>query len=68
MSCTPGLNSITVWLTFLSSMGGFVRYGTVRNDWVMVKGSVPGVKKRVMTLRKVRCIEMLFFDLVLIVK
>ncbi len=33
-------------------MGGFVRYGEVNNDWVMVKGSIPGVKKRVMTLRK----------------
>jgi large subunit ribosomal protein L3e len=33
-------------------MGGFVRYGEVKNDFVMVKGSVPGVKKRVMTLRK----------------
>jgi len=33
-------------------MGGFPRYGEIKNDWVMVKGSVPGVKKRVMTLRK----------------
>jgi len=33
-------------------MGGFVRYGFVNNDFVMLKGSVPGVKKRVMTLRK----------------
>ena len=33
-------------------MGGFVRYGEINNDFVMVKGSVPGVKKRVMTLRK----------------
>jgi large subunit ribosomal protein L3e len=33
-------------------MGGFVRYGEVKNDFIMVKGSVPGVKKRVMTLRK----------------
>ena len=33
-------------------MGGFVRYGEVKNDYVMVKGAVPGVKKRVMTLRK----------------
>jgi hypothetical protein len=33
-------------------MGGFVRYGEVKNDFVIVKGSVPGVKKRVMTLRK----------------
>jgi large subunit ribosomal protein L3e len=35
-----------------NSMGGFVRYGEVNNDFVMVKGSVPGVKKRIMTLRK----------------
>ena len=34
------------------SMGGFVRYGEVKNDFVIVKGSIPGVKKRVMTLRK----------------
>jgi Ribosomal protein L3 len=33
-------------------MGGFVRYGEVNNDYVMIKGSVPGVKKRIMTLRK----------------
>lgn len=35
-----------------SSLGGFVRYGIVKNDFVLLKGSVPGVKKRVMTLRK----------------
>lgn len=33
-------------------MGGFVRYGEVKNDFVLLKGSCPGVKKRVMTLRK----------------
>ena len=33
-------------------MGGFVRYGEVKNDYIMLKGCVPGVKKRVMTLRK----------------
>lgn len=33
-------------------MGGFVRYGIVKNDFVMIKGSCPGVKKRVVTLRK----------------
>jgi large subunit ribosomal protein L3e len=33
-------------------MGGFVRYGEVKNDFLMLKGSCPGVKKRVMTLRK----------------
>ena len=33
-------------------MGGFVRYGEVKNDFVLLKGSVPGTKKRIMTLRK----------------
>ena len=33
-------------------MGGFVRYGQVHNDYVMIKGCCPGVKKRIMTLRK----------------
>lgn len=33
-------------------MGGFVRYGQVKNDFLLIKGSVPGVKKRVITLRK----------------
>ncbi|QSZ33219.1 hypothetical protein DSL72_002807 [Monilinia vaccinii-corymbosi] len=36
----------------ITPMGGFVRYGEVKNDYIMLKGSVPGVKKRVMTLRK----------------
>ncbi|KAF2860883.1 60S ribosomal protein L3 [Piedraia hortae CBS 480.64] len=36
----------------ITPMGGFVRYGIVNNDFVMVKGSIPGVKKRVITLRK----------------
>ncbi|KAJ3555234.1 hypothetical protein NPX13_g10397 [Xylaria arbuscula] len=36
----------------ITPLGGFVRYGDVKNDFVMVKGSIPGVKKRVMTLRK----------------
>ena len=38
-------------LTF-PSLGGFVRYGEVKNDFVLLKGSCPGVKKRVVTLRK----------------
>ncbi|KAG5468333.1 hypothetical protein LSCM1_02313 [Leishmania martiniquensis] len=33
-------------------MGGFVGYGTVRNDYVMLKGSVSGPRRRVMTLRR----------------
>ncbi|NLU04862.1 MAG: 50S ribosomal protein L3 [Methanothermobacter sp.] len=32
--------------------GGFVRYGLVRNDYVMIKGSVPGPTKRLVVLRK----------------
>ena len=33
-------------------MGGFPHYGIVTQDWMMIKGTCPGVKKRVMTLRK----------------
>jgi large subunit ribosomal protein L3e len=29
-----------------------VRYGEITNDFLMLKGCVPGVKKRVVTLRK----------------
>jgi len=36
----------------ITPMGGFVRYGEVKNDFLILKGSCPGVKKRVMTLRK----------------
>jgi len=36
----------------ITPMGGFVRYGEVKNDFVLLKGSIPGTKKRIMTLRK----------------
>jgi large subunit ribosomal protein L3e len=36
----------------ITPMGGFVRYGEVKNDYILIKGACPGVKKRVMTLRK----------------
>ncbi|KAL1954853.1 hypothetical protein VTO42DRAFT_495 [Malbranchea cinnamomea] len=36
----------------ITPMGGFVRYGEVKNDFLIIKGSIPGVKKRVVTLRK----------------
>lgn len=39
----------------LLSQGGFVHYGEVTNDFIMVKGCVVGTKKRVLTLRKVSC-------------
>jgi len=36
----------------ITPMGGFPHYGVVKNDFLMLKGSVPGTKKRVITLRK----------------
>ena len=36
----------------ITPMGGFPHYGIVKNDYVMLKGSVPGTKKRVITIRK----------------
>ena len=36
----------------ITPMGGFPHYGIVKNDYVMLKGSIPGTKKRVITLRK----------------
>jgi large subunit ribosomal protein L3e len=36
----------------ITPMGGFVHYGEVNEDYVMVKGCVMGPKKRVITLRK----------------
>ncbi|KAJ3343159.1 60S ribosomal protein L3 [Gonapodya sp. JEL0774] len=36
----------------ITPLGGFPHYGIVKNDWVMIKGSCPGIKKRVITLRK----------------
>jgi large subunit ribosomal protein L3e len=36
----------------INPMGGFVHYGEIKNDWLMVKGAVVGVKKRALVLRK----------------
>jgi large subunit ribosomal protein L3e len=36
----------------ITPMGGFPRYGVVKEDFLMLKGCCPGVKKRVITLRK----------------
>ncbi len=36
----------------INPMGGFVHYGNVNQDYLMLKGSVMGAKKRVITLRK----------------
>jgi large subunit ribosomal protein L3e len=36
----------------ITPLGGFVHYGEVNEDYVMIKGNVAGTKKRVITLRK----------------
>merc|ERR1719484_305658 len=36
----------------ITPMGGFPHYGTVTQDWVMLRGTVIGPKKRIITLRK----------------
>ncbi|KAL6766893.1 RPL3 [Auxenochlorella protothecoides x Auxenochlorella symbiontica] len=36
----------------ITPLGGFPHYGVVNEDYVMIKGAVPGTKKRVITLRK----------------
>jgi hypothetical protein len=36
----------------ITPMGGFPHYGIVKNDYLMLKGSIPGTKKRVVTIRK----------------
>jgi len=36
----------------ITPMGGFPHYGVVNEDYLMIKGSCPGVRKRVITLRK----------------
>ncbi|KAH7100599.1 60S ribosomal protein L3 [Auriculariales sp. MPI-PUGE-AT-0066] len=36
----------------ITPLGGFPHYGIVKNDFIMLKGSIPGTKKRVITLRK----------------
>merc|ERR1719277_1876151 len=36
----------------ITPMGGFSHYGEVNEDWVMVKGGIPGCRKRILPLRK----------------
>jgi len=43
-------NDLTV--KAITPLGGFPHYGEVNEDFVMIKGGCPGVKKRVITLRK----------------
>ncbi|XP_070952236.1 large ribosomal subunit protein uL3-like, partial [Macaca nemestrina] len=41
----------------INPLGGFVHYGEVTNDFVMLKSCVVGTKKRVLTLRKSLLVE-----------
>lgn len=36
----------------ITPMGGFPQYGVVNEDFLMIKGAVPGTKKRAITLRR----------------
>ncbi len=36
----------------INPKGGFIRYGLVKGDYIMILGSVPGPKKRLIQLRK----------------
>jgi large subunit ribosomal protein L3e len=36
----------------ITPIGGFVHYGIITQDWIMLRGCTVGVKKRVLTLRK----------------
>lgn len=36
----------------ITPMGGFPHYGVVREDYLMIKGAIPGTKKRPITLRR----------------
>ncbi|CAK9223597.1 unnamed protein product [Sphagnum troendelagicum] len=38
--------------TDITPMGGFAHYGTVKDDYIMLKGCVMGPKKRVITLQQ----------------
>merc|ERR1711907_639148 len=36
----------------ITPMGGFPHYGEVNEDWLMIRGTCPGPKKKVITIRK----------------
>lgn len=49
LNCCVELSSCLTW------QGGFPHYGSVNSDYLMLKGSVMGPKKRIVTMRKVSC-------------
>jgi large subunit ribosomal protein L3 len=36
----------------INAKGGYIRYGVVRNDYLLLLGSIPGPKKRLIRLRE----------------
>lgn len=48
----PVVTDFDLTVKTINPMGGFVHYGNVVNDYIMVKGPVTGPHKRVVTLRK----------------
>eukprot|EP01027_Heterolobosea_sp_BB2_P023679 GEZU01035632.1.p1 GENE.GEZU01035632.1~~GEZU01035632.1.p1 ORF type:complete len:402 (+),score=157.12 GEZU01035632.1:61-1266(+) len=49
---TSGSTEYDLTTKTINPMGGFPHYGLVREDFIMVKGSVMGCRKRAITLRK----------------
>ncbi|CAG7849360.1 60S ribosomal protein L3 AltName: Allergen=Asp f 23 [Serendipita indica DSM 11827] len=50
--CKNGATDADATDKTITPLGGFPHYGIVKNDFLMLKGSVPGTKKRVLTIRK----------------
>ena len=35
----------------IAQKGGFLKYGTIRNEYIVIKGSIPGPRKRIIRFR-----------------
>jgi len=51
-STTSGSTEFDLTPKGITPMGGFSRYGSVDEDFLMIKGAVVGLRKRAITLRK----------------
>eukprot|EP01133_Synstelium_polycarpum_P008925 gene8925-10457_t len=49
---STGATDFDITKKAITPMGGFVHYGVVKHEFLMVKGCVTGPRKRVLTLRK----------------
>jgi len=49
---TTGTTATDLSEKAITPMGGFPHYGIIRNDWIMLKGSIAGPVRRIVTLRK----------------